>query len=208
MTELSDGGAVTDRFRWLVVCTGNICRSPMAERLIVAGLAERLGPAASRFEVTSAGTYGLVGCAMEPFAAQVLAELGGDPEGFRARRLDTELVAAADLVTTATLEHRAIAVGLHPRAAARTFTIRELARLLAAVDLDELPAGDPVERARALVTAAASRRGYVPPPTRGADDIADPYGAPLEAYRRSGALLVEALRAPLDAIALSPTTSP
>ena len=199
---------MTDTFNWLVVCTGNICRSPMAERLIVAGLAERLGADAARFQVGSAGTYGLVDREMEPYAAQVLAELGGDPTGFRARRLDTDLVAAADLVTTATLEHRAIAVGLHPRAASRTFTIREFARLLSAVDLDELPVGDPVERARALVAAVASRRGYLPPPARGADDVADPYGAPIAAYRSSGALLVEALRAPLDAIALPPHPSP
>jgi protein-tyrosine phosphatase len=180
----------------------------MAERLVAAGLAERLGADAARFEISSAGTYGLVDCEMEPFAAQVLGELGGDATGFRARRLDTDLVAAADLVTTATLEHRAIAVGLHPRAAAKTFTIRELARLLSVVELDELPTGDPVERARAMVAAAASRRGYLPPAGRGADDVADPYGAPIEAYRRSGALLVEALRAPLDAIALPPTPSP
>lgn len=199
---------MSERFRWLVVCTGNICRSPMAERLVAAGLGARLGHAAARFEITSAGTYGLVGCEMEPFAAQVLTELGGDPEGFRARRLDTDLVAGADLVTTATLEHRAIAVALHPRSASKTFTIRELARLLTVVDLSELPTDDPVERARAMVTAAASRRGFLPPPRRGADDVADPYGAPLEVYRRSGALLVEALRAPLDAIAPPSAPSP
>jgi protein-tyrosine phosphatase len=183
-----------------MVCTGNICRSPMAERLAVVGLAERLGQDAERFEVTSAGTFGLLGNPMEPFAAQVLESLGGNPAGFVARRLDSDLVAAADLVTTATLEHRSIAVSLHPRAASRTFTIRELARLLSAVDLDALPQGDPVERAKAMVAAAASRRGYLPPPRTGADDVKDPYGGPLPGYQRCGELLVEALRVPLDAI--------
>ena len=199
---------MTPRFRWLVVCTGNICRSPMAERLVAAGLSERLGHAAAHFQVESAGTYGLVGREMEPYAAQVLATLGGDSTGFRARRLDTALMERADLITTATLEHRAVAVSLHPRAASRTFTIRELARLLTVVDVDALPADDPVERARAMVAAAAARRGYLPPPGPGADDVADPYGGPLQAYERCGALLVEALRAPLDVIALPVRPAP
>src|SRR5438128_596932 len=77
---------MTDRFRWLMVCTGNICRSPMAERLAVAGIAQRLGADASRFEVTSAGTFGLEGNEMEPFAAQVLGDLGGDPRAARRHR--------------------------------------------------------------------------------------------------------------------------
>jgi protein-tyrosine phosphatase len=199
---------VTDRFRWLMVCTGNICRSPMAERLAASGLAERLGHRAAHFQVESAGTFGLEGSEMQPFAAEVLAELGVDSAGFRARRLDSDTVAAADLITTATLEHRGIAVSLHPRSAARTFTIRELARLLTVVDLAELPTGDPVERARAMVGAVAARRGYLPPVKPRDDDVADPYGHPLDAYRRCGELLVEALRAPLDAIALPTPPSP
>ena len=199
---------MSSRFRWLMVCTGNICRSPMAERLAVAGLAQRLGHSAAHFQVESAGTYGLVDHGIEPYAAEVLAALGGDGAGFRARRLDSHLVSSADLITTATLEHRAAAVSLHPRAASRTFTIRELARLLGAVDLDTLPADDPVERARAMVAAAASRRGYVAAPKAGGDDISDPYGGPREAYQRCGAVLVEALRAPLDAIALPARPAP
>jgi protein-tyrosine phosphatase len=199
---------VSGQFRWLMVCTGNICRSPMAERLAAAGLAERLGVEATHFEVTSAGTFGLHGNDMEPFAAQVLSALGGDPAGFVARRLDSDLVAAADLVTTATLEHRSIAVSLHPRAASRSFTIRELARLLSVVDLTALPQDDPVARARAMVAAAAAKRGYLPPPAPGADDVKDPYGGPLPAYQACGELLVEALRAPLEAIALRGTTRP
>jgi protein-tyrosine phosphatase len=191
-----------------MVCTGNICRSPMAERLVVAGLADRLGHAVAHFQVESAGTFGLQGSPMEPNAAQVLAELGGDSTGFRARRLDSDLMASADLITTATLEHRGIAVSLYPKAASRTFTIRELSRLLSVVELAELPTGDPVERARAMVAAAAARRGYLPPVQPGGDDVTDPYGGSLAVYRKCGALLVEALRAPLDAIALSAQPSP
>ena len=50
---------MTDRpFSVLVVCTGNICRSPMGERLLAAGLRERFGDEAEQVSVTSAGTWG------------------------------------------------------------------------------------------------------------------------------------------------------
>ncbi|MCW2614387.1 MAG: Tyrosine phosphatase, partial [Frankiales bacterium] len=117
---------MSDVFRVLHVCTGNICRSPMAERLMRAGLAERLGADADRFVVESAGTWGHSGSPMEAHAHTTLASYGVDGADFRARELVAEHVAGADLVLGATREHRAAAVVLHPRAASRTFTLREL----------------------------------------------------------------------------------
>src|SRR5674536_371885 len=64
-------GSDPDRFSILFVCTGNICRSPVAEYLTQAALSIRLGPAAGQVLVTSAGTWGHEGAAMEPFALQV-----------------------------------------------------------------------------------------------------------------------------------------
>jgi protein-tyrosine phosphatase len=192
---------VSARFRWLFVCTGNICRSPMAERLTVAGLGQRLGAEAGRFDVRSAGTYGLVGRPVEPYAAEVLAAYGVDAAGFEARRLVSEAVEGADLVLAATRDHRAAAVILHPGAAIRCFTMREFARLVGDVDPAELPTGDAVRRARALVTAAAGRRGQLAPVPAADDDLADPYGSRRPVYRETGAQIVEALRPVLDAIA-------
>lgn len=189
------------RFHWLVVCTGNICRSPLAEALLRQGLERRLGPAAAGFEVASAGTRGLIGEPMDPDARAALRDLGCDAEGFRARRLDRDLVAGADLVTTATLSHRGAAVSLLPRASARTFTLLELSRLCAAVDPAELPADDPVERARSLVRAAAGRRGLAPPPREGDDDVPDPYGLAPSVHRRAAAAIAAALSGPLDLLA-------
>ena len=111
-------------FRVLHVCTGNICRSPMAERLTRGGLEQRLGADAARFVVESAGTWGHSGAPMEPYAAATLEGYGLDGSDFRARALVDQHVADADLVLTATREHRAAAVVLHPRAASRTFTLR------------------------------------------------------------------------------------
>ncbi|MCU1593365.1 MAG: protein tyrosine phosphatase, partial [Frankiales bacterium] len=74
-------------FRILHVCTGNICRSPMAEQLMRRGLEERLGEGSTAFEVASAGTWGHEGAPMEPFALSTLGALGVDGSRFTAREL-------------------------------------------------------------------------------------------------------------------------
>ena len=190
-----------ETFRILHVCTGNICRSPMAERMTRSGLASRLGDDAQRFTVESAGTWGHSGSPMEPHAITTLATYGIDGADFRARELVAEHVAGADLVLGATREHRAAAVVLHPRAASRTFTVREFARLLSVADPVALPDGHPVERMRAMVRAAAMNRGMVPPDAPGDDDLDDPYQAPASAFTRCAELLATTLRGPLDLLA-------
>ena len=185
-------------FRVLHVCTGNICRSPMAEHLMREGLRRRLGPDADRFVVESAGTWGHTGSPMESYALSTLASYDVDGSSFSARELVAEHVVAADLVLGATREHRAAAVVLHPRAAARTFTLREFARLAGAVDPAGLPTGDPVERAQALVKAAAASRGLVPPGSPRDDDLDDPYQAPASSFASCGALVQSTLQGPLD----------
>ena len=190
-------------FRILHVCTGNICRSPMAERLTLLGLRERVGPQAARFVVTSAGTWGHEGSGMELAALQVLAELGVDGRAFRARELAPDHVIGADLVLGATREHRAQVVTLVPAAAGRTFTLREFSRAAAAVapGSDGWP-DDPVARARAVVVATAGSRGRVPPEHPGDDDdVVDPYGAPLTAFRHCARIIAEALVPAIDALA-------
>ena len=180
-------------FDLLFVCTGNICRSPTAELIAAARLP------AEHFRVHSAGTYGLTGYPVEPHAARLLEGAGIACDAFRARRLDADLVQRADLVLTATREHRAAVVTLVPEALHKTFTLREFARLVAhAGDLP--PGGDPADRARALVAQAAAQRGKVwTPPDR--DDVADPYGLGPAAYERSYADIAEALAEPLDRLA-------
>jgi protein-tyrosine phosphatase len=185
-------------FRVLHVCTGNICRSPMAEHLMRDGLRKRLGPAADQFVVESAGTWGHTGSPMETYALSTLASYDVDGSSFSARELVAEHVVAADLVLGATREHRAAAVVLHPRAAARTFTLREFARLAGAVDPAALPTSDPVERAKALVRAAAANRGLVPPEHPRDDDLDDPYQAPASAFGTCGALVHSTLQGTLD----------
>ena len=190
---------MTDPYRVMTVCTGNICRSPMAERLTRAGLAARA--AADDFVVESAGTWGLSGSPMDPGSQRALAAYGVDGGDFRARQLVGYHVDEADLVLCATREHRSAAVTLAPDAAGRTFTLREFARLTAAVAPGDLPAGGPEARARALVALAAGRRGTAPPADPRDDDLADPYRGPASAFTSCAELVEHCLRRPLDLVA-------
>jgi protein-tyrosine phosphatase len=180
-------------FRVLFVCTGNICRSPMGQAMLTSRLRASLGAAADELvEVTSAGTYGLVGHPIERDALVVLDELGVVPDEFAARELAKDILEGSDLVLTATREHRAAAVSMLPRASRRTFTIREFARLVSAVDVSGLGGDDAAGRAAALVDAAAAQRGYVRPASPADDDVADPYRRPVDAFRVAARQIDEA----------------
>jgi protein-tyrosine phosphatase len=183
-------------FRILYVSTGNVCRSPITERLTRLGLSERLGgQQRPGLVVESAGTWGHEGAPMEAHAAQVLAEYGADPGGFLGRELLDDHVIHADLVLTATRDHRAQVISMGHSAGLRTFTLKEFTRLVRAIDPTTLP---PLEdgvvlRARALVRAAAALRGWLLAPTAEADEVYDPYGAPLGFFRSVGDEIHQAL---------------
>ena len=184
-------------FRVLVVCTANICRSPMIERMLRHQLQERgVGDAV---EVTSAGTWRHDPEDMHPHSAAVLGEYGIDATGFRSRELLEHLVEASDLVLTAAREHRAVAVTLWPRASRYTFTLLEFARLLGPVQ--DVPGEDFEERAHALVTAAAANRGMLRPSRPDDDDLDDPIGRAVADYRITARLVDDALRVFVDRLA-------
>ncbi len=163
--------------RVLFVCTGNICRSPTAERLAAAYAHE------GGFDLTasSAGTQGLTGHAMDPTAAMVLTQLGGDPDGFVARRLTPKIAADADLVLTMTSAHRDAVLALAPRQMRRTFTLLEASGLATASDAHSIAA---------LADARAVHRVDTL-------DIGDPYRREPSEYELAGELIAEALPAVL-----------
>ncbi|MDM4720532.1 phosphotyrosine protein phosphatase [Micromonospora sp. WMMA1363] len=182
-------------FTVLHVCMGNICRSPMAERLLVLAVRARLqrrgsGPdrADDLLYSHSAGTGGWhAGEEMNPPAARQVAGRGGSVEGFAARKLRSDHIDAADLVLTATADQQEYVVALRPDAAARTFVLGEFGRLLAAVDLADLPPADThpdavYARGVALVAAAhAARAGTTALST---DDLDDPWGRGDQCFSR------------------------
>jgi protein-tyrosine phosphatase len=96
--------------RVLFVCTGNLCRSPMAEMLLKHELAARLGVFTAALPekghvVESAGTHGVDGYDMPPGARQALAELGCLAGPHRARALTVQILRRADVVFAAAREH-------------------------------------------------------------------------------------------------------
>lgn len=87
----------------LFVCTGNICRSPLAASLLERALKER----GLEVKVTSAGTGAWDGAPASEGAYLVALEGGLDLSGHRARLLTRELVEEADLILTMARHHRA-----------------------------------------------------------------------------------------------------
>jgi protein-tyrosine phosphatase len=162
----------------LLVCTGNICRSPMAEGFIRRRLADR---GVEGVDVESAGVSGWDESPATEEAVHALAELDIDISGHRARRLTSRLVDRADLVVAMADEHRDAVIRVVPSAAPRTFTLKELVRLLE-TEGDPSGSASPAERIGARVERAEAMRAGAPQPG-GDEDVADPLGLGLEAYR-------------------------
>jgi protein-tyrosine phosphatase len=178
----------------LVVCTGNICRSPAVERLLTA----RLGPG-SGVRVHSAGTGALVGYPISPPMVPLITAAGAVGDGFAARQLTAAMLRDAGLVLALAREHRSRVVGLHPGAVRRTFTLLELARLVRDVDPAALPAALPAERLAALAPLAAAQRGRHPlDPAQ--DDVIDPYRRSDRVYATVFAQIQEATEAILHLV--------
>ncbi|QCB94547.1 low molecular weight phosphatase family protein [Cellulomonas shaoxiangyii] len=176
--------------RVLTVCTGNICRSPVVERL----LRQRL--AGTDVVVESAGTHAVVGAPVSRPMVPLLAGAGADAGGFAARQLTPAVLRDVDLVVTLTRGHRSAVVEHAPAAVRRTFTLLELARLLRHVDPAALAAAGatPGERVRALPALAAAVRHLA---GVGEDDVVDPIGQSDAVYRAS----FDAMAPAVDALA-------
>ncbi len=169
---------MTEAFRILVVCTGNLCRSPLTERLLRTRLDAGLGPYAEFFQISSAGIRGLDAYEMDHRAAEELRRLGGDPSGFRSRSLTETQVTAADLVLTAGREHRSGVLREAPGALRRTFTLTEFANLAPY----RFTTADTWRAALTeAVRDAADRRGSA---TLENYDLDDPIGGSAELHRR------------------------
>jgi protein-tyrosine phosphatase len=191
-------------FEVLFVCTGNICRSPMAERLLTARLRDVL-PAGLDVVASSAGTGAVVGHGMDTPSLIALRELGGDSSGHVARMLTGALAEDADLVLTAESGHREQVLQAVPLAFRRTFTLREFARLGAG--LGSLP--EPSEAAlRQRVAEVAARRGWADAPEPGADEIGDPFGATLAVARSCAAAIAAAIDGTIAALGLGRLAAP
>ncbi len=155
----------------LTVCTGNICRSPLAEQLLRSRFAND-----PRFELGSAGLHAVVGAPMDKAAARQLVALGESAAGLTGEQLGEQHVGAADLILTMTRAQRDEVVRRFPRTMHRTFTLAEFAALLEPAS--EPGASDP----RAVIERAARLRSSAR--LGDDDDIIDPIDAADDVHAR------------------------
>lgn len=214
--EQVDGGAL----RVLFVCSGNICRSPLAEQVLRARVRAIFGDdpleADSVVRFSSAGTIAAEGQTMPDQAAELSRKYGGDPSAHRARYLTPEIIEQIDLVLTMAREHRSAVVRAVPRATRYTFTLREFAALFA--HLAEVSGGekhvacdgDVPAQLRALIPLIAAQRGSTRRPAHEDDyDVVDPYRRSQATYDASGDQAVGAIESVLEsARALTRTDAP
>lgn len=106
----------------LVVCYGNICRSPMAEVLLQAAVDRRLGGRGA-VVVTSAGTHAYEGNPASRLGVEAMSSRGLDLRRHRSRPVTKALVRRADRVVCMTREHRDSVLQLVPEAAGKTTTL-------------------------------------------------------------------------------------
>ncbi len=163
------------RLHILFVCTGNICRSPTAERLATTYCDEHQ---ISGFVASSAGTRAVIAHPMHGDAARVLEELGGTASGFAARQLTPKIASSADLILTMTTAHRDHVLEIAPHKLKSTFSLPEAAQLVLTLG------------AQTIADLADLR------PQLGADDvpdIGDPIGQSPEVFAAIGAQIAELL---------------
>lgn len=169
---------------WYFVCTGNICRSAFAE----AYLRHLLGDEAS---VRSGGT-GINQALTPPEEILKLADASGlTLETHKPKAIKAGDLQAADIILTATTQHRANVLAESPLSLNKTFTIKEFALLLSHIDLTGISStNDLREWWQQVVRQAARIRSRVAAEDL---DIADPFRESVEVYEKSTQEIMEAL---------------
>jgi protein-tyrosine phosphatase len=190
-------------FRVLVVCTANQGRSPMIQLMLARALAELHVP----WTVDSAGTAVTGGSRVLTTTTSLLAEIGIDASDFEPKALTRSAADSADLILTATVEHRRLVVEARPAALTKTFTLLQFARYCTAVQLASTEVTRLGDDLMAGVVIARSRFQPIVP---GADDIPDPASAHLRAFRETRGVIahaIEQITRPLAACRIVASTS-
>lgn len=103
----------------LFICTGNTCRSPMAEAILK-------HKANSQYEVKSAGVYAQAGSPTSRYSVEVLTKQS-IPINHKSTQLNHELIDWSDLILTMTTSHKALVQQQYPKAVDKVFSLKEFA---------------------------------------------------------------------------------
>lgn len=142
----------------IVVCTGNSCRSPMAE-----GFLKNMLHGREDMAVSSAGTAALPGSGATAEAVMAARELGADISGHVARQVDHGLASQADLILTMTRTQAQWLKNRFPQACAKIFTLGELAQNDEAPDVPDPIGGSMADyRQTAADLHALLKKAYAP----------------------------------------------
>ncbi|WIV45299.1 low molecular weight phosphatase family protein [Glutamicibacter nicotianae] len=191
MLSLFDKTTDRSTFNILVVCTGNICRSPLVESLLRNELS-RLP-----VQVSSAGTHALVGQPMHAPVQKIADEFElPDPGLHVAQQLTIGMLKESDLILAMDRGHRREIVEMLPRVSRYTFALREFARLADQVSNEDIAirsGHSSLDLLRGVVESVAQLRGTLPlldDPSQ--EDVIDPYGKDQATYRLSVGQLLPA----------------
>lgn len=154
----------------LAVCGGNVCRTPY--------IAARLRVCLPGLRIASAGTTAVAGAPPAGHVMRALARHGITEYSNVGRPLTRGLIHNARLVITAARLHRVQVLAMDPRAAGKTFTLKELARVASAA---------PPVRGLDELVARAAQAAQVPEDTDYDDDLDDPYGLDWPAFEKMAA---------------------
>jgi protein-tyrosine-phosphatase len=109
-----------DEIHVVAVCTGNICRSPMAE-----GILSRMPGTFPHVKASSAGTYALDGYPPSEFSVIACRERGIDISGHRAKRLEEGIIGGSDIIICMEPVHVEMVLSLDASAAGKIYNLAD-----------------------------------------------------------------------------------